>query len=424
MSALLLAQLAAILLAARVAGFLVRRLGQPRVIGEMVAGIALGPSVFGVFAPGAMARLFPADAMAPLAAVSQLGIVLFMFVVGLRLDAGLIRRKAGAAVFISQASIAVPFGLGIALAPWLHPRLAGAGVPLLPFALFLGAAMSVTAFPVLARILEERGLVGTRLGSLAIACAAADDVAAWCLLAAVVAAVRSGHGLEPFLVTAGGAAAYAILLVTLGRRLLARWTERRGDREISADLVGASVVFALLSALATEFLGVHALFGSFLAGACMPRAHGVAAGIAGRLEALVATVLLPVFFAFTGLRTAMPLIAEGPGGWMLGAILIAAVAGKLGGSASAARISGLEWREAIGLGLLMNTRGLMELVILNVGLEIGVISPALFAMMVVMALITTIMAVPLLSALLGSGLTLQQNVAMQDLTPGGRKHGR
>jgi Kef-type K+ transport system membrane component KefB len=423
-NALLLAQLAAILLAARVAGFFVRRVGQPRVIGEMAAGIALGPSLFGVFAPGAMATLFPADAMAPLAAVSQLGIVLFMFVVGLRLDAGLIRRKAGAAVFISQASIVVPFGLGIALAPWLHPNLAGPGVPLLPFGLFVGAAMSVTAFPVLARILEERGMVGTRYGSLAIACAAADDVAAWCLLAAVVAAVRSGHGLAPFLVAAGGAAAYAILLVTVGRLLLARWNERRGEREIGPDLVAACVVFALLSALATELLGVHALFGAFLAGACVPRAHGVAAGVAGRLEAVVATVLLPVFFAFTGLRTAIPLIAEAHGGLMLAAILGAAVAGKLGGSAIAARISGLEWRDAIGLGVLMNTRGLMELVILNVGLEIGVISPALFAMMVVMALVTTVMAAPLLSALLGSDLVFQQNVEIQDLTPRGRKHGR
>jgi Kef-type K+ transport system membrane component KefB len=396
---LLLAQLLVILTAARLAGRAVRVLGQPRVIGEMAAGLALGPSLFGALAPSGMNAVFPADRMVPLATLSQLGVILFLFVVGLRLDLTALRARAGSAVAISHASIAVPFALGAALGPWLHPTLAGPGTPRLPFVLFLGAAMSVTAFPVLARILSERGLVGTRLGSLAIACAAVDDVTAWCLLAGVVAVARAGDAVSAVATTVLGAGAFTVLALTAGRRALASWARRRRTLDVApVDLesVGLSILLALAFALTTEWLGVHALFGAFLAGAIVPREAGRAAAIADRLEDVVGTVLLPVFFAFTGLRTEIGLVTTAGLWGVFAVILAAAIFGKLGGSAAAARWTGMPWPDALAIGLLMNTRGLMELVILNVGLEIGVISPALFAMMVLMALATTVMTAPLL----------------------------
>jgi Kef-type K+ transport system membrane component KefB len=399
---LLLLQLLVILVAARVAGWLLARVGQPQVVGEMVAGIALGPSLLGLAAPGAVEWLFPRAALAPLAALSQLGVLLFMFAVGLRLELDLLRAKARAAFVTSQASIAVPFALGAALAAWLYGRdgagLAGAGAARLEFALFVGAAMSVTAFPVLARILSERGLVRTRLGALALACAAVDDVSAWCILAAVVAVARqhaAGVGrlagaLPPLALTCG-----VVAVAVLGVRPLLR---RLGAGRSGATQVSVAVIAMLVLALATERAGVHALFGAFLAGVVMPRGGGLAASLADRLEAVNVT-LLPVFFAFTGLRTSVGLVRGGELLAATGLILLAAVGGKLGGSAIAARLSGSEWREALGLGVLLNTRGLMELVILGVGLDIGVISPTLYTMMVLMALATTVMTTPLLALL-------------------------
>ena len=400
----LLLQLVVILVAARLAGRALQLVGQPPVIGEMVAGLALGPSLLGAAMPETMHRLFPADSLAPLGALSQLGVLLYMFVVGLRLDLGLLRTRARAAVATSYASIAAPFGMGAAIAPLLYERLAPPGVGLLPFALFVGAAMSVTAFPVLARILTDRGLLGTRVGSVAIASAAVDDVTAWCILAGVVAVARGNEaGGREFLVTVLGSGAYVLLVVVMGRRLLARWVERHGRRglDVSATIVSAGLILALASAWVTEWLGVHALFGAFLAGTVIPRTVGesrvkLAGGIADRIEDVVATTLLPVFFAITGLRTSVGLLDE-PAMWAIfGILLVIAVAGKFGGSSLAARLSGMTWRESLSIGVLMNTRGLMELVILNVGLEIGVISPALFAMMVIMALVTTAMTSPLL----------------------------
>lgn len=402
---LLLAQLVVVLAAARLAGLLVRPLGQPAVVGEMLAGLALGPSLLGAVAPGAMRALFPPDALVPLATLSQLGVVLFMFVVGLRLDLGALRGRARTAVAVSHASIVLPFALGAGLAPWLHPAFAPAGVALLPFALFLGAAMSVTAFPVLARILQERGLAGTRLGTIAIAAAAVDDATAWCILAAVVAvaggaAGGAGDALRAILL----AAAWTLLLALVARPLLARLVAARrpGDRSASATVVSVAVVTALVSALVTERIGVHALFGAFLAGAVAPRVgarHGLATAIADRIEAVVGAVLLPVFFAYTGLRASVGLL-DGAAAWgAAGLVLLAAVVGKFGGSAAAARLLRMEWRDALAIGALMNTRGLMELVIASVGLEIGVISPALFTMLVLMALVTTAMTSPLLAVL-------------------------
>ena len=407
----LLLQLITILVSARLAGRAVRLIGQPAVVGEMIAGIALGPSLLGTVAPAISAALFPRESLAPLAALSQLGVLLFMFVVGLRLDLTLLRSRARAAVSTSYASIALPFAMGAALAPLLHPTLAPPGVSLLPFALFLGAAMSVTAFPVLARILTERGLLGTRIGSIAIASAAVDDVTAWSILVAVVAVARGstteGSPGMQFLTTVLLTGAYVLLLSTAGRRLLTALADRATERgaAVTVQLTSAAIIVALGSAWVTERLGVHALFGAFLAGTVMPRtawgeSPSLATQIADRIEDVVGAVLLPIFFALTGLSTSIALVS-GAGLWGICAlILLLAVGGKLGGSAIAARLSGLSWREAFAIGALMNTRGLMELVILNVGLEIGVISPTLFAMMVLMALLTTAMTSPLLTALL------------------------
>ena len=402
---LLLAQLVVVLAAARLAGLLVRPLGQPAVVGEMLAGLALGPSLLGAVAPGAMRALFPPDALVPLATLSQLGVLLYMFVVGLRLDLGALHGRARTAVAVSHASIVLPLALGAGLAPLLHPAFAPPGVALPPFALFLGAAMSVTAFPVLARILEERGLAGTRLGTIAIAAAAVDDATAWCILAAVVAVAGgpttgAAAALRAILLAAG----WALLLVLVARPLLARLAaaRRAGDRPASATVVSLAVVAALVSALVTEWIGVHALFGAFLAGVAVPRVgarHGLATAIADRIEAVVGAVLLPVFFAFTGLRASVGLL-DGAEAWTAaGLVLLAAVVGKVGGSAGAARLLRMGWRDALAVGALMNTRGLMELVIASVGLEIGVISPALFTMLVLMALATTAMTSPLLALL-------------------------
>ena len=404
---LLLAQLLIILAAARLVGQAVRPLGQPRVVGEIIAGIALGPSVLGSIFPGATRTLFPADRVASLAVLSQLGVLLFMFTVGLRLDWDVLRGRTRVAVAVSQASIAIPFALGAAIAPWLHPMLAGVGAnnegaALLPFTLFLGAAMSVTAFPVLARILTERGLLGTRLGAVAIACAAVDDVTAWCILVAVVAVARAEHAFWSFASTLIAVGAFAALMLTLGRRLLATLDRRRIERSsaVTSETVGVAVLLALASALVTERVGVHALFGAFLAGAIMPRASGLAREVADRVEPVVETVFLPLFFAYTGLRTNFGLVSTA-GLWGISAVVLAAaIVGKLGGSAVAARLTGMPWREATALGALMNTRGLMELVVLGVGLELGVISRTLFAMLVLMALVTTCMTSPLLGLLL------------------------
>ena len=401
--ALLLAQIIVILVAARVAGAIVRRLGQPQVVGEMLAGIALGPSLLGAHAPALAGALFPPRSLGFLSALSQVGLLVFMFLVGLELDLKVIRERGRAAIVISHASIVAPFLLGTALAIVLYPTLSGAQVTFTGFALFMGAAMSVTAFPVLARILAERRLVRTPMGAVAIACAAIDDVTAWCILAIVVVIVRAGGGTAssggvPLWVTLGGSVAYVMFMVTVGRRML-RGLEVRYERHgrVTQDMIAVLVLAMLASAWITERLGVHALFGAFLVGAVSPKTEGLVRALLERFEDVMVVLLLPLFFAFTGLRTEVALI-DGATGWLQCAVVIAvAVAGKLGGSAVAARVTGMPWREAAVLGVLMNTRGLMELVILNVGLDIGVISRELFAMMVLMALTTTFMTTPLVA---------------------------
>jgi Kef-type K+ transport system membrane component KefB len=402
---LLLIQVIVILVAARLIGALVRRLGQPQVVGEMLAGIALGPSLLGAQAPKVAALLFPAGSLGFLNTLSQIGLLVFMFLVGLELDPKVVRERGRSALVISHASIVAPFLLGATLAILLYPALAGSRVTFTGFALFMGAAMSVTAFPVLARILAERRLIRTPIGAVAIACAAIDDVTAWCILAAVVVIVRTtggdaGAGV-PLWVTLGGSVAFVAFMVTVGKRAL-RVLETRyaACGRVTHDMIAVLMLAALGSAWITERLGVHALFGAFLVGAVAPKSEGFVHALLERFEDVVVVLLLPLFFAFTGLRTEITLI-DGASGWLVCALVIAvAVVGKVGGSAIAARATAMPWRDAVVIGVLLNTRGLMELVILNVGLDVGVISRELFAMMVLMALATTFMTTPLVTWLL------------------------
>ncbi len=394
---LLLVQIAVVLSVARLVGYAFRAVRQPQVVGEMVAGILLGPSLLGWAAPGVSAALFPAESLGVLSTLSQVGLLLFMFLVGLELDPRLLRGRGHAAVLTSHVSIIAPFLLGSVLALFLYPRLSDSSVGFVGFTLFMGAAMSVTAFPVLARILVERNLMRTRLGVVALACAAVDDVTAWSLLAVVVAIVRAGDTAVPLWLTFTGTAVYlaAMFLAVrpLMRRVL-RLYESRG--RMTQDVLGLVLFGLLASAAATEWLGIHALFGAFLYGAILPREREFVRDLTEKLEDLTVVFFLPLFFASTGLRTSIGLV-EGPEMWgYFGLIMLVAVAGKFGGSTLAARLTGLSWRESGGLGVLMNTRGLMELVILTIGLDLGVISPALFAMMVLMALATTFMTTPLL----------------------------
>jgi Kef-type K+ transport system membrane component KefB len=394
---LLLAQIAGILVAARLVGRAVALIGQPRVVGEMLAGIMLGPSLLGWAAPGLSHALFPPGSLGFLSALSQIGLVFFMFLVGLELDLTLLRGQGKAAVVTSHASIIAPFFLGAVLALFLYPRLSDDGVSFTAFALFLGAAMSVTAFPVLARMLTERGMLRTRLGSVTIAAAAVDDVTAWCILAGVIVVARTAESAIPLPWMLGGTLVYVAAMLTVVRWALKRLEhalERRGG--LSQDMVAIVVFLVLASAWTTERLGVHAVFGAFLAGVVMPRDEQLVRPLLDRFHDLMVILFLPLFFAFTGLRTSIDLISGDL--WLYcGLIIAVAVLGKLGGSALAARTTGMSWRDSWAIGTLMNTRGLMELVVLNVGLDIGVISPALFAMMVLMALATTFMTSPMLA---------------------------
>lgn len=394
----LLIQIILILVATRLVGWLMRRIHQPQVVGEMIAGILLGPTLLGWLVPGVSAAVFPADRLDNLNALSQIGLLLFMFLVGLEFDSGVLRRYGHAAVVTSYASILVPFSLGALLAILLYPVISPGDVPLLHFALFTGLAMSITAFPVLARILTERNLLRTKVGTLAIACAAVDDVTAWCVLAGVLLLIRSAEQSTPLIVTLLGSLIYIgamIFAVRRGLRALGNYYQRRG--EITQDMLAIVLLLALASAWITEMLGIHALFGAFLLGAVMPKNADFGHAVSKKLEAVTVTLLLPLFFASTGLRTSITFLGDRQFWLYCILIIVVAIVGKISGSTLAARWFGMSWREAGALGILMNTRGLIELVFLNIGLDIGVISPTFFSMMVLMALVTTFMTSPLLA---------------------------
>ena len=378
-------------------GFAFRRLGQTPVIGEMVAGVLLGPSLLGQLLPSIESRLFPPASLPSLHLISQLGVVLFMFVVGLEVDVDRLRRRAQATFLISNAGIIVPFALGVWLSLYLHEHYAPPGVPFLPFALFIGTAMSITAFPVLARILTERRLNGTELGNLAIGCAAIDDVTAWCLLAVVLALSRGEGLIGPFVavVLAGIVAVIAFVVVRPRARQLFGGSVSDG---LPPRTLFRALVFLLAAALSTEAIGVHAVFGAFLAGVAVGGASDLREPLRRTIEPLTSMLLLPLFFAYSGLRTEVGSLSGQA--WIACAlVLIAAVVGKFGAVTAAARIQGTSWRESLALGALMNTRGLMELVVLNIGYDLGMLSPQMYTMMVIMALTTTCMAGPVLAVL-------------------------
>jgi K+:H+ antiporter len=396
----LVLQVAVILMVCRVVGGLFRYFHQPRVVGEMFAGILLGPSLLGWLAPGLSNLLFPSSSLSYLSALSQVGMVIFMFLVGLRTNPGELKSQGHAAVLTSHVSITVPFVLSAVLAIYLYPRLSDDSVSFVSFALFMGAAMSITAFPVLARILTERDMLRSPLGTLAIACAAVDDVTGWCILAYIVVLIRSSNGTAYVWFRLAGVACFILIMVFGVRPLLRRLEpifERRGV--VGENILALILVLLLGSALCTEWLGVHLLFGAFLMGIVMPKNQRFVRYIVDRFETVTVILLLPLFFAFTGLRTTIGLL-KGHDMWMYcGLIVLVATVGKLGGSMLASRVAGMSLRDAAKLGALMNTRGLMELVILNIGLDIKVLSPTLFCMMVIMALFTTFITTPILDML-------------------------
>jgi Kef-type K+ transport system membrane component KefB len=393
----LVLQIAVILALCRAVGTLFRKMRQPRVVGEMFAGIILGPSVLGWIAPQASAFLFPQSSLGFLSALSQVGVVIFMFLVGLGINPKELKHQGHAAVLTSHVSITAPFVLAAVISIYLYPKLSDDSVAFVSFALFMGAAMSITAFPVLARILTERDLLGSRLGTVAIACAAVDDVTGWCILAYIVLLIRASRIATPMWLTVGGLIAFALLMIYGVRRLLRRFEAAYRERAaLSENMMALMLLLVLVSALCTEWLGLHLLFGAFLMGAIMPKEAKFVRYVLDRFETITVTLLLPLFFAFTGLRTNIALV-EGREMWLYsGLIILVATVGKLGGSMVASWLTGMPLREAAGLGTLMNTRGLMELVILNIGLDVKVISPALFSMMVIMALVTTFMTTPVL----------------------------
>lgn len=418
---LLLLQIAAIVALSRlVIAPVIRRLGQPLVIAEVIAGVLLGPSVLGLLAPHWMGWLFPASSLETLKIFSQVGLVLYMFLVGLELDPALLIGRGQSSVAISHSSIVFPFLLGAVAAVSILVPFAPPQVAPVPFALFIGVAMSITAFPVLARILAEQNLLRTPMGTLAMACAAIDDATAWTLLAFVVA-VAQATGLHQAAWTFGLSIAFVLSMVFVVRPLLHRLSATVAKQGgLTAAVTTATLLLLFCSAAATEAIGIHALFGAFLFGAILPRRAGMAHQLGGKLETLSTTVFLPLFFAYSGLRTQLGLL-DTANEWLVCAAIIAlATAGKFGGTVLAARMTRLPWRESCALGVLMNTRGLMELIVLNIGLDLGVISPTLFTMMVIMALFTTVVTTPLLRWMYPAGALAARAVSPSVPAPDAR----
>lgn len=394
--AILLLQIITIILVAKFFGFICKKIGQPSVIGEIIAGIFLGPSFIGMYFPEFSAFLFPKQSLPNLQFLSQIGLILFMFVIGMELDLKVLKNKAQEAIVISHASIIFPFALGIGLAFYIYNDFAPENIKFLPFSLFIGISMSITAFPVLARIVQERGLSKTKLGTIAITCAAADDITAWCLLAAVIAIVKAGSIISA-IYTIMMAIAYVFFMLKFVQPFLKRLGDIYSNKEgLTKPVVAIFFIVLLVSAYISEVIGIHALFGAFMAGVIMPSNLNFRSIFIEKIEDISLVLLLPLFFVFTGLRTQIGLLNDVYLWQLCGIIITVAVVGKFAGSALAAKFVGQNWRDSLIVGALMNTRGLMELVVLNIGYDLGVLTPEVFAMMVIMALITTFMTGPAL----------------------------
>ena len=402
-------QLAVILLFCRLVGAIALRLGQPQVVAEMVAGVLLGPSLFGLLWPEAQHWLFPwdtaqkmRDTQSYLFPASQLGLALYMFVVGMEFRVDIVQRQLKSSIAVSVAGMVTPLLFGAALA-WifyqytnLFPRKAS----LIEAMLFLGASMCITAFPVLARIIHHKKLSGTSMGTVALGAGAIDDASAWCLLAVVLASFDKNW--NHALANIGGGLAYVAVTLLVVRPFLARakkWLVKDGTLNDAGLVLG--LVLMTLGAFFTDLIGLHAVFGAFVMGAAMPRGV-VVRDLIGRIQPLTVALLLPLFFTYSGLNTKIGLLNSGFLWLMCGAVLIAAVVGKGVACWLAARATGVPNREALGIGTLMNARGLMELIIINIGLQRGIISEGLFATLVIMAVVTTLMASPLFDRLVGS----------------------
>jgi Kef-type K+ transport system membrane component KefB len=395
--AILLAQIITIIIVARFFGWIFRKIGQPSVIGEIIAGIFLGPSLLGMYFPEFSLVLFPTQSLGNLSFLSQIGLILFMFVVGMELDLKVLKNKANEAVVISHASIVIPFALGIGLAFYVYQTFAPEGISFLSFSLFMGIAMSITAFPVLARIVQERGIHKTRLGAIVITCAAADDITAWCLLAVVIAIVKAGT-FDSALYVIGLSVLYVLIMLFIVKPFLKKVGDLYSKSEnLSKPVVAIFFLTLILSSYATNIIGIHALFGAFMTGVIMPDISKFRSIFIEKVEDVSVILLLPLFFVFTGLRTQIGLIND-PYMWQVtGFIILVAVVGKFFGSALAAKFVGQSWKDSLTIGALMNTRGLMELVVLNIGLDLKVLTPQVFTMMVIMALVTTFMTGPALN---------------------------
>ena len=398
----LLLQLIVILVTARLCGWVLRHVGQPGVVGEMAAGLMLGPVVMGALFPSLHAQLFSKESLQGLSSLSTLGLVLFMFVVGLELRASKgVREQLRSAGYVGVLSVVVPMALGIAIAPALHPALAPAGVGFWPFALFIAAALSITAFPVMARILKDRGMTRTPFGQLSLSAAAVVDVFAWILLAVGIALVGAGEGYQGLLKTTLGMAVVLAALF-LGLKPAFAWLLRvkAPEGEPSTTVMAALMIGLLATSLVTEWLHLHAVFGAFLFGACLPRDDRLLKSLTERIEPISIVVLMPLFFALAGLGTT----ANAFSGASLGAMLLivgVATVGKIAGGAAGARMAGYGWRDSLATGSLMNARGLMELIVMKIGLDAGLIGPELFTMLLVMALATTAMTGPLINLFIG-----------------------
>ncbi len=390
--------LGVIITVARLVGALFKLIRQPPVMGEVIAGILLGPSALGAVWPEATRFVLPAEVAPALDGLAQMGVLLYMFVIGLELNPAVLRGRTAATITVSHASIVVPFLLGFALCLYTYPRYSSSDVPFTVFALFGGVALSITAFPVLARILTDRKLNTTPIGTIALACAAVGDVTAWCLLAFSVSGVRATMG--GAVVTLAASVAYVAVMFAVVRPWLRRFVARvEGQENVSRAVMTIVFIGMLGSALVTSLIGIHALFGAFLFGAMIPHDSRLARQVMDRLEDVVVVLLLPAFFAFVGMRTQIGLVS-GPAAWATVALIFAvACIGKFGGAFVAARLTGLSTPDSALLGALMNTRGLMELIVLNVGLDLRVLSPTLFTMMVLMAIATTMMTTPIVDLL-------------------------